>query len=66
VTDVALDLMRRERLDAIVFAGTDLSALFDRTEPSFPTIDCARIHVAAITDRMLRSRCFSETGLARV
>jgi aspartate racemase len=50
--DIAEELCRRERLDAIVLAGTDLSILFESEEPGFPAIDCSQIHIRAITQRL--------------
>jgi len=55
LTSIALGLCSRERLDAIVLAGTDLSTLFETEEPEFPSIDCSRLHIAAIAERLLRS-----------
>lgn len=47
-TQIATELSKRERLDAIVFAGTDLSALFESHEPEFPYLDASQAHIAAI------------------
>jgi aspartate racemase len=47
-TEIANELCTRERLDAIVLAGTDLSALFESKEPSFPYVDASEVHIAAI------------------
>jgi len=48
---IGLDLMARERLDAVVLAGTELALVFDeRTQPGFPIVDCARLHIDAITE----------------
>ncbi len=46
--DLAKTLIARDRLDAVVLAGTDLSVVFNETNTEFPAIDCARIHVDAI------------------
>jgi aspartate/glutamate racemase len=40
-------------LDLIVLAGTDLTLLFDDTNTSFPFIDCAALHIAAIAEGLL-------------
>ena len=50
-TQLAQELIRREQLDAILLAGTDLSLLFDDTNTAFPAIDCAALHIAAIADQ---------------
>lgn len=41
-------IIRRERVDAVLLAGTDLSALFESDPPDFPAIDAADVHLAAI------------------
>jgi aspartate racemase len=46
--DLAQTLISRDSLDAVVFAGTDLSVVFNETNTNFPAIDCARVHVDAI------------------
>lgn len=51
-TAIAEELCARERLDAVVLAGTDLSALFEGHEPAFPYVDASQVHVAAILDRL--------------
>lgn len=35
--------------EAIVFAGTDLSLVFHEGNTDFPHVDCARVHIDAIT-----------------
>ncbi len=45
---LAHDLIERERLDAIVFAGTDLAFVFNPDNTDFPHIDGARLHINAI------------------
>jgi aspartate racemase len=48
LTALAHTLIQRERLEAIVFAGTDLGLLFDQSNTNFPFIDCAQLHIDAI------------------
>jgi aspartate racemase len=45
---LAESLIKRERLDAIVLAGTDLALLFNEANTEFPYFDCAGLHVEAI------------------
>jgi aspartate racemase len=52
LTDLAHTLIRRDAVDAIILAGTDLSLLFRETNTDFPRIDCAALHIAAILDRL--------------
>jgi aspartate racemase len=52
LTSLAHTLIQRERLEAIVFAGTDLALLFDQSNTTFPVIDCAQLHIDAIMKRM--------------
>jgi aspartate racemase len=49
---VAETLMRRDGVDAIVLAGTDLTLLFDEITAGFPCVDCARAHVEEILRRV--------------
>jgi len=53
--DEITELARRALYDgaeAIVLAGTDLSALFRDFAPTFPHIDAARAHIDAISTRL--------------
>jgi aspartate racemase len=48
LTTLANTLRARDRVEAIVFAGTDLSLLFNETNTEFPHVDCAALHLRAI------------------
>jgi aspartate racemase len=48
LTTLARTLLRLEKLDAIVIAGTDLSPHFEESTTDFPFIDCSRLHIDAI------------------
>lgn len=48
LTAMARTLIDRDGAEVILFAGTDLSLLFDETNTSFPMIDCAQLHIEAI------------------
>jgi aspartate racemase len=48
LTTMARTLIERDGAETIIFAGTDLSLLFDITSTTFPAIDCAELHIAAI------------------
>jgi aspartate racemase len=48
-------LIERERLDAIILAGTELSLVFNQENMDFPNIDGARIHLDAIVGQLLPS-----------
>jgi aspartate racemase len=50
--DVAHTLRRRDRVDAIVLAGTDLNLIFNETDAGFPAVDCTAAHIDAIVERM--------------
>jgi aspartate racemase len=45
---VAATLQARDRVDAVVLAGTDLTVLFDEAHTPFPHLDCAHAHIQAI------------------
>ena len=49
---LAHTLVDRERLDAIVLAGTDLSFVFNPENADFPHLDGARTHIAAIMQQL--------------
>ena len=51
LTKLAETLMRRDGVDAIVMAGTDLALIFGESNTPFPHVDCARVHI----DRILRT-----------
>lgn len=53
LTVLAQTLMRRDGVDAIVLAGTDLALIFDESNTPFPHIDCARAHLDKILESML-------------
>ena len=42
----------RNDVQAVVLAGTDLSVVFGETNIDFPAIDCAKLHVEAIVERL--------------
>jgi aspartate racemase len=50
--DLAHTLIDRERLDAILLAGTDLSFVFNPENADFPHVDGARTHIAAIMQQL--------------
>jgi aspartate racemase len=45
-------LIDRERLDAILLAGTDLSLVFSPGNTDFPHVDGARVHIDAIMNKL--------------
>lgn len=49
---LAHTLIKREGLDAIILAGTDLSFVFDPESTDFPHLDGARTHIDAIMRRL--------------
>lgn len=53
LTRLAETLIRRDGVDAIVLAGTDLALIFDESNISFPHVDCARVHLDEILRLML-------------
>jgi aspartate racemase len=48
LTALAHTLFERERLDAILLAGTDLSLVFNESNTDFPHVDCAQAHIRSI------------------
>jgi aspartate racemase len=53
LTALAHTLRRRDGVDTILIAGTDLSLIFNEANTDFPHIDCAAVHIDAITKRLL-------------
>jgi aspartate racemase len=51
---LAHTLIAREKLDAIIFAGTDLAFVFNPENTDFPHLDGARVHIEAIMAELLR------------
>jgi aspartate racemase len=51
---LAHTLIERERLDAIIFAGTDLAFVFNPENTDFPHLDGARVHLKAIMSELVR------------
>jgi aspartate racemase len=51
--EIAHTLCRRDAVEAILLAGTDLNLIFDESNAGFPAIDCARAHIDAIVEYML-------------
>ena len=47
---IAADLQRRDGVEAVLLAGTDLAVIFDEETAGFPCIDCARVHIDAIVE----------------
>ena len=52
--DIAQTISRRDRINAVVLAGTDLNLIFDEANAGFPAFDCASAHLTAILDRATR------------
>jgi aspartate racemase len=55
LTSIANGLCKRNSVDAIVLAGTDLSALFEYDEPEFAYVDASQVHIDAIMRRLYES-----------
>ena len=49
---LATELQRRDGVEAILLAGTDLAVIFDERTAGFPCIDCARVHIDMIVERL--------------
>jgi aspartate racemase len=45
-------LQRRDGVEAILLAGTDLAVMFDEATAGFPAIDVARLHIDAIVEKL--------------
>jgi aspartate racemase len=56
LTALAHTILERDRVDAIVLAGTDLGLVFCETNTDFPYLDCAALHLAAIKEALFGAR----------
>ncbi len=52
LTALAQTVLKRDGVDAIVLAGTDLAVLFNDSNCDFPCVDCAALHLRAILKEM--------------
>lgn len=50
--DLAHLICSRDNVQAVVLAGTDLSVVFSGSNTDFPAVDCAKLHVQAIVNRL--------------
>jgi aspartate racemase len=60
LTDLALNFCKRDNLDAILLAGTDLSLIFNEANIRFPYVDCAALHLEAILENVLQEASLSD------
>jgi aspartate racemase len=51
--ELANTLVKRDGAESVLLAGTDLSMVLNEENAGFPTIDCAGVHIKAITQRLL-------------
>ena len=51
--EIAATLRKRDGVETILLAGTDLALMFDEASAGFPCIDVARLHIDAIVVRLL-------------
>jgi aspartate racemase len=49
--EIGRAIQRRDRVDAVVLAGTDLNLILDEASAGFLAFDCASGHISAILDR---------------
>ena len=50
VRDVAVRLIERESVEAIVVAGTELALILDEQRAGFAMVDCAALHIDALAE----------------
>ncbi len=55
LTALAHTLIDRDAVGTILFAGTDLSLIFNEANTDFPHIDCAAVHLEAILKVLLNN-----------
>jgi aspartate racemase len=52
--EIAVTLRRRDGVEAVLLAGTDLNLVFTEANAGFPAVDCAAAHIEAIVNRMAK------------
>jgi aspartate/glutamate racemase len=50
---LAHTLVERDSAECVLLAGTDLMMEFNAKTIDFPALDCAAVHIAAITKRLI-------------
>jgi aspartate racemase len=55
LTSLARRLVTRDRVDAILLAGTDLTLLFNESNTDFPHVDCAALHIREILEEVTKA-----------
>jgi aspartate racemase len=56
LTRIAQTLCSRDKVDAILLAGTDFALVFHEGNITFPHMDCAAVHIRAILAELTRGR----------
>jgi len=51
--ELAHRLIKRDGAESVLLAGTDLSMVLNEENAGFPTLDCAGVHIKAITKQLL-------------
>ena len=51
--EIAASLQKRDGVETVLLAGTDLAVIFDEANAGFPCIDVARLHIDAIVARLI-------------
>ena len=51
--ELAGTLIARDGAEAVLLAGTDLSMVMSEATAGFPALDCAAVHIAAITKQLV-------------
>jgi aspartate racemase len=54
LTTIAHTLCSRDKVDAVLLAGTDLALVFHEGNITFPYVDCAAVHIRAILAELTR------------
>jgi aspartate racemase len=49
---IAANLQRRDGVETVLLAGTDLTMMFDEASAGFPCLDVARLHIDAIVEML--------------
>ena len=50
--EIAASLQKRDGVETVLLAGTDLAVIFDEANAGFPCIDVARLHIDTIVARL--------------
>jgi len=56
LTQIAHTLCKRDKVESVLLAGTDLALIFNEHTTTFPYVDCGAVHIRAILSELMLGR----------